>query len=299
SSAFLRMTRLPGRLRRGHCLTLPRLEAANYLDRDIAPDTPAMQMRSRLRGRLRVRVRLLLRFGAPAGPARRRTRRRGGAAHGCAAFSAEASMPPRKIPPAPRTRCAAPGAQAGVCFLCAGFLCTSKERWLAPSRRESSWTSRGCCHCQAKKDQGQLAALAPHPPSGHLPPQAGEGLKLYRARRRGVLTLRQISLHKQRKVAGAVTARKLLILMSAVPGQQAGQDPPYEALAKSGGSRPAPRGFGGTAGGSRPAPRGCYPQHGRARAARCARTLIRRFAPPSPAGGRRAVYPVSRRREKG
>src|SRR5690606_12902514 len=229
SSAFLRMTRLPGRLRRGHCLTLPRLEAANYLDRDIAPDTPAMQMRSRLRGRLRVRVRLLLRFGAPAGPARRRTRRRGGAAHGCAAFSAEASMPPRKIPPAPRTRCAAPGAQAGVCFLCAGFLCTSKERWLAPSRRESSWTCRGCCHCQAKKDQGQLAALAPHPPSGHLPPQAGEGLKLYRARRRGVLSLRQVSLHKQRKVARAVTARKLLILMSGVPGQQAGQDPPYGA----------------------------------------------------------------------
>src|SRR5690606_39316454 len=91
----------------------------------------------------------------------------------------------------------------------------SKERWLAPSRRESSWTCRGCCHCQAKKDQGQLAALAPHPPSGHLPPQAGEGLKLYRARRRGVLSLRQVSLHKHRKRARAVTARKLLILMSA------------------------------------------------------------------------------------
>src|SRR5690606_3622381 len=91
----------------------------------------------------------------------------------------------------------------------------SKERWLAPSRRESSWTCRGCCHCQAKKDQGQLAALAPHRPSGHLLPQAGEGLKLYRARRRGVLSLRQVPLHKQRKVARAVTARKLLILMSA------------------------------------------------------------------------------------
>src|SRR5690606_4134345 len=35
-----------------------------------------------------------------------------------------------------------------------------------------------------------------------------------RARRRGVLSLRQVSLHKQRKVARAVTARKLLILIS-------------------------------------------------------------------------------------
>src|SRR5690606_26526155 len=55
----------------------------------------------------------------------------------CGVFRA-GRMPARKIPPAPRTRCAAPGAQAGVCFLCARFLCTSKERWLAPSRRESS-----------------------------------------------------------------------------------------------------------------------------------------------------------------
>src|SRR5690606_8135439 len=37
----------------------------------------------------------------------------------------------------------------------------------------------------------------------------------HRARRRGVLSLRQVSLHKQRKVARAVTARKPLILMSA------------------------------------------------------------------------------------
>src|SRR5690606_32132186 len=51
----------------------------------------------------------------------------------------------------------------------------------------------------------------------------------HRARRRGVLSLRQVSLHKQRKVARAVTARKLLILMSGEPEQQAGQDPPYEA----------------------------------------------------------------------
>src|SRR5690606_35455130 len=54
----------------------------------------------------------------------------------------------------------------------------------------------------------------------------------HRARRRGVLSLRQVSLHKQRKVARAVTARKALILMSGEPEQQAGQDPPYEALAE-------------------------------------------------------------------
>src|SRR5690606_30601312 len=41
------------------------------------------------------------------------------------------------------------------------------------------------------------------------------------------VSLRQASLHKQRKVARAVTARKLLILMSGEPEQQAGQDPPY------------------------------------------------------------------------
>src|SRR5690606_2311588 len=29
------------------------------------------------------------------------------------------------------------GRAGGVCVLCARFLCTSKERWLAPSRRES------------------------------------------------------------------------------------------------------------------------------------------------------------------
>src|SRR5690606_16951844 len=47
---------------------------------------------------------------------------------------------------------------------------------------------------------------------------------------RGVLSLRQVSLHKQRKVARAVTARKPLILILGVPGQQAGQDPPCEAV---------------------------------------------------------------------
>src|SRR5690606_23136660 len=53
----------------------------------------------------------------------------------------------------------------------------------------------------------------PDPPCGHLIPQAGEGLEPHRARRRGVCSLRRVSLHKQRKVARAVTARKPLILM--------------------------------------------------------------------------------------
>src|SRR5690606_3353852 len=39
----------------------------------------------------------------------------------------------------------------------------------------------------------------------------------HRARRRGVLSLRQVSLHKQRKVARAVTARKPLILSATAP----------------------------------------------------------------------------------
>src|SRR5690606_25118735 len=75
-----------------------------------------------------------------------------------------------------------------------------------------------------------------------------------RARRRGVLSLRQVSLHKQRKVARAVTARKLLISIRLLPGGR------------------------------------------RTGAARCARPLIRRCAPPSPASGRRASS--SGKREK-
>src|SRR5690606_34056301 len=36
-------------------------------------------------------------------------------------------MPPRKIPPAPRTRCAAPGAQAGCAFFAPGFFAQAKK----------------------------------------------------------------------------------------------------------------------------------------------------------------------------
>src|SRR3546814_5500923 len=36
-------------------------------------------------------------------------------------------MPPRKIPPAPRTRCAAPGAKAGCAFFAPGFFAQAKK----------------------------------------------------------------------------------------------------------------------------------------------------------------------------
>src|SRR5690606_16129240 len=86
---------------------------------------------------------LPLTFGAPPERRGRRIRPRRGAAHGCAAFSAEA----------------------------------------------------GCVLGKSRRLRGPGAQ--------------------HRARRRGVLSLRQVSLHKQRKVARAVTARKPLILMSA------------------------------------------------------------------------------------
>src|SRR5690606_1844336 len=73
----------------------------------------------------------------PSGAAGAADKTRRGAAHGCAAFSAEAGCLLGKS-----RRLRGPGAKhrarrRGV-FLCARFLCTSKERWLAPSRRESS-----------------------------------------------------------------------------------------------------------------------------------------------------------------
>src|SRR5690606_17968024 len=126
-------------------------------------------------------------------------------------------MPPRKIPPAPRTRCAASGAQAGCAFFAPGFFAQAKKGGSRRHGAKALELAVAVAIAKLKKDQGQLAALAPHPPSGHLLPQAGEGLKLYRTRRRGALSLRQVSLHKQRKVARAVTARKLLTLPWLLP----------------------------------------------------------------------------------
>src|SRR5690606_31273760 len=111
----------------------------------------------------------ILTFGAPPERRRRRTRPRRGAAHGCAVFFVEASMPPRKIPPAPRTRCAAPGAQAGCAFFAPGFFAQAKK---GGSRRHGAKASdldvgvTGAAGgsrpaLRAAEDQEQLAALAP------------------------------------------------------------------------------------------------------------------------------------------
>src|SRR5690606_20189902 len=84
-----------------------------------------------------------------------------------------------------------------------------------------------------------------------------------RARRRGVLSLRQVSLHKQRKVARAVTARKLLILVSAE--RQADKTRPTGCgEERVGGVAPT---YGGFCGAGRRASRGRSPdlRHGRAR----------------------------------
>src|SRR5690606_28950188 len=105
----------------------------------------------------------------------------------------------------------------------------------------------------------------------------------HRARRRGVLSLRQVSLHKQRKVARAVTARKPLILMSREPEQQAGQDPPYGAV----GGDTEEQGRLAALAPSSGASRHLLPQAGEG--------LSDRY----PASGRRVVRSISRKREKG
>src|SRR5690606_36143441 len=76
-------------------------------------------------------------FGAPPKRRRRRTRPRRAPHMDVRRFprgqDAPSENPAGSADPVQRT-----GREGGVCFLCARFLCTSKERWLAPSRRESS-----------------------------------------------------------------------------------------------------------------------------------------------------------------
>src|SRR3546814_1315309 len=85
-------------------------------------------------------------------------------------------MPPRKIPPAPRTRCKAPGAKAGCAFFAPGFFAQAKK---GGSRRHGAKAfdldSAGAG--QEKIKSGSLRSR-PHPPSGHLLPLAGEGLDI-------------------------------------------------------------------------------------------------------------------------
>src|SRR5690606_34583706 len=96
------------------------------------------------------------------------------------------TMPARKIPPAPRTRCKAPGAQAGGAFFAPGFFAQAKK---GGSRRHGAKAldldvgERAAGQdppyeaAVAAEGQGQLAALAPSSgASRHLLPHAGEGL---------------------------------------------------------------------------------------------------------------------------
>src|SRR3546814_6043988 len=109
----------------------------------------------------------------------------------CGVFR-EGRMPSRKIPPAPRTRCAAPGAKAGCAFFAPGFFAQAKK---GGSRRHGA-KAFDVAVVKDGEDQEQLAALAPlirrcAPPSpasgrrasssgkrekGFLIRQAGEGL---------------------------------------------------------------------------------------------------------------------------
>src|SRR3546814_17513442 len=92
----------------------------------------------------------------------------------CGVFR-EGRMPSRKIPPAPRTRCNAPGSKAGCAFFAPGFFAQAKK---GGSRRHGAKAFDLCVAARQEGEQEQLAALAP-PSSGaarHLLPQAGEGL---------------------------------------------------------------------------------------------------------------------------
>src|SRR5690606_5138547 len=82
----------------------------------------------------------------------------------------------------------------------------------------------------------------------------------HRARRRGVLSLRQVSLHKQRKVARAVTARRLLILISAKPNSRRAKTRPTGCGEERVGDV-APT-YGASCGAARRARRGVAPTYG-------------------------------------
>src|SRR3546814_5207890 len=69
-------------------------------------------------------------------------------------------MPSRKIPPAPRTRRNARGAKAGCCSLRQGSLHKQIKVARAVTARKLLML---ICSRPTKKDQEQLAALAPHP----------------------------------------------------------------------------------------------------------------------------------------
>src|SRR3546814_857488 len=119
----------------------------------------------------------------------------------------------------------------------------------------------------------------------------------HRARRRGVLSLRQVSLHKQRKVARAVTARKLLILIRLLPHKKRARAarcarPPHPAL-RATFSRKREKGClirGSGLRATRSAPRPCAAR----RAFRHARANGSQAARLHPASGRRAEVAYAR-----
>src|SRR3546814_858282 len=118
-----------------------------------------------------------------------------------------------------------------------------------------------------------------------------------RAQRRGVLSLRQVSLHKQRKVARAVTARKLLILIRLLPHKKRARAarcarPPHPAL-RATFSRKREKGClirGSGLRATRSAPRPCAAR----RAFRHARANGSQAARLHPASGRRAEVAYAR-----
>src|SRR3546814_1118938 len=64
-----------------------------------------------------------------------------------------------RSPPAPRTRCSAPGAKAGCAFFAPGFFAQAKK---GGSRRHGAKALDRCVAvARREKDQEQLAALAP------------------------------------------------------------------------------------------------------------------------------------------
>src|SRR3546814_20662051 len=74
----------------------------------------------------------------------------------CGVFR-EGRMPSRKIPPAPRTRCNAPGAKAGCAFFAPGFFAQAQK---GGSRRHGA-NAFAVAVVKDGDDQAQLAARAP------------------------------------------------------------------------------------------------------------------------------------------
>src|SRR3546814_5881628 len=73
----------------------------------------------------------------------------------CGVFR-ESRMPSRKIPPAPRTRCNAPGAKAGCAFFAPGFFAQAKK---GGSRRHGA---KAFDICVAARQEGEQERSEEH-----------------------------------------------------------------------------------------------------------------------------------------